>query len=241
MENEHEILTNLIQDISHLPVINRFGANPDFDKWKRKVLRNLGNIFGENSDQLNDFKKIRFLYIGSRLMDGLEVPMDKITYNNGLINAKSLLESFIEEINETKIQPISKIENIFSFDMLLHPIIKEKCFQLYKNAHYRESISNAIIAVFDLIRSKTNTKEDGEKLISKVFSIEHPLMILSELDSDSGQNVQKGFMQIFKGAYQGIRNPTAHSLNHELTQLESAQYLVFASLLIRKVDEAKIA
>jgi uncharacterized protein (TIGR02391 family) len=84
-----------------------------------------------------------------------------------------------------------------------------------------------------------NTKEDGEKLISKVFSIEHPLMILSELDSDSGQNVQKGFMQIFKGAYQGIRNPTAHSLNHELTQLESAQYLVFASLLARKVDEAK--
>lgn len=72
-----------------------------------------------------------------------------------------------------------------------------------------------------------------------MFSLEHPLLILSEVDSDSGRNDQKGFMQIFIGAYQSIRNPKAHSLEHDLDQAKAAQYLVFASLLARRVDEAK--
>jgi hypothetical protein len=46
-------------------------------------------------------------------------------------------------------------------------------------------------------------------------------------------------MQIFKGAYQGIRNPKAHSLTHDLTAMKAAQYLVFASLLARRIDEAR--
>lgn len=64
------------------------------------------------------------------------------------------------------------------------------------------------------------------------------MLILRELLSESGQNDQKGFLQIFKGAYQSIRNPKAHSLAHDLTEQKAAQYLGFASLLTRGVDEA---
>ncbi len=46
-------------------------------------------------------------------------------------------------------------------------------------------------------------------------------------------------MQILSGAYQGIRNTKAHSLEHDLDQVKAAQYLVFASLLARRVSEAK--
>jgi hypothetical protein len=63
---------------------------------------------------------------------------------------------------------------------------------------------------------------------------------MSDLDSESGQNDQKGFMQIYKGAFQGIRNPKAHSLAHDLTEEKAAQYLIFASLLARRIEEAKI-
>ena len=35
-------------------------------------------------------------------------------------------------------------------------------------------------------------------------------------------------------------NPKAHSLAHDLTQLTAAQYLVFASLLARRVEEAHL-
>jgi hypothetical protein len=45
-------------------------------------------------------------------------------------------------------------------------------------------------------------------------------------------------MQIISGAFVGIRNPKAHSLQHDLNQLKVAQYLVFASLLARRLTEA---
>jgi hypothetical protein len=48
-------------------------------------------------------------------------------------------------------------------------------------------------------------------------------------------------MQILVGAYLGIRNPKAHSLNHDLDPEKAAQYLIFASLLARRIYEAKDA
>ena len=98
---------------------------------------------------------------------------------------------------------------------------------------------NSITALFDHVRLRTKCEEDGDKLIGKVFSLAKPLLTLSELETESGQNDQKGFMQIFKGAYQGIRNPKAHSMTHDLTEMKAAQYLVFASLLARRIDEAR--
>jgi hypothetical protein len=40
-------------------------------------------------------------------------------------------------------------------------------------------------------------------------------------------------MQIFKGTFQGLRNPKTHSLAHDLTEVKAAQYLIFARLLAR--------
>jgi len=122
---------------------------------------------------------------------------------------------------------------------IIHPEIHKHAYQHYMNGHYRDAVFNSILALFDLIRERTGLKTDGAKLIGQVFSTEHPLLILSEIDTESGLNDQKGFMQIFSGAYQGIRNPKAHSLEHDLDQAKAAQYLVFASLLLRRVDEAK--
>ena len=126
------------------------------------------------------------------------------------------------------------------FENLLHPIIIEHAYQLYRNGHLREAVLNAITAIYDFIRSRSGSVEDGDRLIGQVMSPNEPKLILSELATESGLNDQKGFMQIFKGAYQGIRNPKAHSLTHDLTEIKAAQYLVFASLLARRVEEATI-
>lgn len=127
---------------------------------------------------------------------------------------------------------------LIGFEDLLHPIIIASSLSQYKDGHIREAVLNSITAIFDLIRSKTGIKEDGSKLVIQALSLDNPYLILSELESESGKNDQKGFIQIIQGAYQGIRNPKAHSLNHDLDQIKAAQYLVFASLLVRRVDEA---
>lgn len=124
------------------------------------------------------------------------------------------------------------------FEDLLHPVIYEHAFQHYLNGHYREAVLNSFVAVFDLIRTRTGLDLDGAQLVNEAFSLERARLIFSELDTDSGRNDQKGFIQIFSGAYLGIRNPKAHSLAHDLDQVKAAQYLVFASLMARRVYEA---
>ncbi len=124
------------------------------------------------------------------------------------------------------------------FEDLLHPIVFEHAFQHYKNGHLREAVLNSIVAVFDLIRERTELAQDGQHLVSEAFSLERPHLIFSELQTESGRNDQKGFLQILSGAYTGIRNPKAHSLQHDLDEHKAAQYLVFVSLLARRVAEA---
>jgi uncharacterized protein (TIGR02391 family) len=140
-----------------------------------------------------------------------------------------------------KQKPMIRIETTkLGFEELLHPIITEHCYKLYNDGHYRDSVLNSVIAIYDYIRERTKSSEDGDRLIGQVFSMDNPILVLSELETESGKNDQKGFMQIFKGAYQGIRNPKAHSLTHDLTPLKAAQYLIFASLLARRVEEANV-
>ena len=57
------------------------------------------------------------------------------------------------------------------------------------------------------------------------------------MDTESGRNVQKGYMEMFAGAMIGIRNPKAHS-NQRITREDAVRKLHFASLLMYKVDQA---
>jgi uncharacterized protein (TIGR02391 family) len=146
----------------------------------------------------------------------------------------------IESAAEKTLLEYSQTQGPLGFEGLLHPAIEKSTYQLYRGGHLREAVLNSVVAVFDHIRLRTNIQADGEALIGKAFSLSDPYLILSELDSESGKNEQKGFVQIFKGAYQGIRNPKAHSLEHDPNATQAAQYMVFMSLLVRRVDEARI-
>lgn len=146
----------------------------------------------------------------------------------------------VHKISAPELKSDKNSDRIADFRFLLHPEIKDHALQQFEDGHLRDAVLNSIIAVFDLIRKKTGLKLDGDNLIGKAFSLEDPYLVLSELNAESGRNDQKGFMQIYKGSFQGIRNPKAHSLTNDLTKLKAAQYLVFASLLARRIDEAAV-
>jgi len=63
------------------------------------------------------------------------------------------------------------------------------------------------------------------------------LLTFENLDGKSGKNVQEGYMQIFAGAMQGIRNPKAHE-NMTATKESARDRIILASLLMKKIDEA---
>lgn len=124
---------------------------------------------------------------------------------------------------------------------LLHPAIIKSSWPQYRTGHLRDAVFNAFVAIGDLLRALTGLKLDGKPLVEQALSVQSPLLVLSTTDTESGRNDQVGFMQIIGGAFTGIRNPKAHSLQHDLTPLKVAQYLVFASLLARRLTEAKNA
>ena len=126
------------------------------------------------------------------------------------------------------------------FRHLLHPAIIASSYEFFERGNFREAVLNSVVAIFDLIRERTGIDMDGSALVNRAFSLADPYLILSELETESGQNDQKGFIQLFNGSYQGIRNPKAHSLNHDLTKTKASQYLVHASLLARRVSEAHL-
>jgi uncharacterized protein (TIGR02391 family) len=125
------------------------------------------------------------------------------------------------------------------FEQLLHPIVAAASLRHYHEGDYRNAVLDGMIALSDLIRQRTGLLEDGKALATQAFSLGQPKLIFSELDSESGRNDQKGFMEMISGAYIGIRNPKAHSLIHDLDETKAAQYLIAISLLVRRVAEAK--
>jgi len=205
-----------------------FSSLLDFEQWADSVLPFL-------SFHLPYETEFNQAVTGATVTFRMEDYQDASTCMN---NAIGVLNKAVKKMElDSKQHEIPQI----GFEGLLHPAIVASSLELYVDGHLRESVLNSITAIFDLIRQKSGVMEDGDRLIGQVFSITNPVLILSELGSESGQNDQKGFMQIYKGAYQGIRNPKAHTLNHDLNEMKAAQYLVFASMLARRVDEASNA
>ena len=124
---------------------------------------------------------------------------------------------------------------------LLHPRVTAAAYAHFKGGRFRDAVLNSVVAVFDLIRERTGVDKDGAELVADVFSLQRPRLVFSTLDNESGRNDQKGFIQILQGVYQGVRNPKAHTLTINPSQNVAAQYLVFSSLLCRRVEEAQIA
>jgi uncharacterized protein (TIGR02391 family) len=121
---------------------------------------------------------------------------------------------------------------------LLHAVVIEHALPHLQQGHFRDAVLNAVTAVFDLIRERTGLSIDGAQLVAAAFSLEKPLLLIADLNNESGRNEQKGFIQVLQGVYSGVRNARAHSLKHDLNRTTAMQYLVLASLLASRIEAA---
>jgi len=123
----------------------------------------------------------------------------------------------------------------------LHPLVKEVSGALYRNGHYAQAILEAFKAVNNLVKEKARRPDlDGRDLMAKVFRKEAPTLKLTPLATPSDKDEQEGFMLLFMGAMAGIRNPKAHDNVPQPDPQRALEYLAFASLLCRRVDESAL-
>lgn len=122
---------------------------------------------------------------------------------------------------------------------LIHPRINQVSLELYRLGFYRESLVNAVMALFDDIRDETGIAQDGAKLIAEVLKLENPRLMLADLTNESGQNIQKGFLQIFQGIYQALRNVSSHSLDEHYSKTNVMRYLITISALYEQIESSE--
>jgi uncharacterized protein (TIGR02391 family) len=120
----------------------------------------------------------------------------------------------------------------------LHPSIARAASDLYRNGHYANAIEDAVKALNNLVRLCSDVDGDGTSLMETVFSPKKPILRFNDLQDQSDQDEQKGFMMMFSGAVAGLRNPRAHRLIKDDPE-RALEFIAFVSLLAKLLDGAK--
>ena len=132
----------------------------------------------------------------------------------------------------------------FDFWQLVHPEIVEIAQTRYNSGHFADGVEAAFKHINNRVKSvhkqKTGRELDGSSLMKSAISSTSPTLVIDTLDTETGKNMQIGYMEILSGSMTGIRNPKAHD-NITITNIEAQRFLIMASLLLYKIDEAKLA
>lgn len=126
---------------------------------------------------------------------------------------------------------------------LIHPSIRSVSEARFASGHFADSVEAALkevnVRVKNRVRVKTGKELDGSKLMNLAFSAEDPIIALADPSNQSGRDEQQGYMLIFAGSMQAVRNPKAHA-NVDIDERRAVHHLILASLLMYKLDEARI-
>ncbi len=121
----------------------------------------------------------------------------------------------------------------------LHSDVREVADRYLESGHPEVAIFEAFKAINKRVKAMTGLDLDGSKLMGEAFANTDPPLVLGDLATQTGRDIQAGFRFLFMGAVQGIRNPDAHELFKALDAEEALETLAFASMLMRRLDEAK--
>ncbi len=176
--------------------------------------------------------------VAQRKGPSLEAVIPKIDQIIGRISALDPNDNIPDDPKQP-IRPGIGVDNLMlAYLNHLHPFIVKGCSQLFIDGHYTQAVEEAAKAVSQYIRNKTGLTTDGATLAENAFSINKPILAFSDLSDENKKNEQLGFMEILKGFAKGVRNPLAHTHGKQEEARKAFEYLVFASLLCRRIDDA---
>lgn len=133
------------------------------------------------------------------------------------------------------------LDSLDSFWSNIHSKITRVSKELFNDGYYTEAVFSAFkevnFRVKNIVKSKTGEELDGKNLMFKAFNLNDPIIKLSNYSTETEKNIQEGYMHIFAGSIQGIRNPKAHE-NISIDKNRAVHFLFLASLLMYKIDES---
>ena len=132
------------------------------------------------------------------------------------------------------------VHNLGDFWSLIYPEIVSVSKKRFEAGQFSDAVEaafkhfNSVVKGLASLRGKVI--KDGASLMNYVFSANKPIIELSDLTTETGRNIQQGYMQMFAGGMIGIRNPKAHEILN-ITPTRAIHFLFVASLFFFKLDE----
>ena len=126
------------------------------------------------------------------------------------------------------------------FDALItDPGLIRFCRDLFIDGYYSMAVLKAFTYLANTVKNKSGiTDKDGTSLMQTVLSLKSPVLMLNSLQSQSEQDQQLGYMNLFAGSMLGFRNPRAHEHDLSDSPEEAIEMLVIANHLIRVLNGA---
>lgn len=125
----------------------------------------------------------------------------------------------------------------------IHPLIQKASKKLFVDGSYANAAVDAYIEINSRVKKlfhklrPNDPVPDGKDVMNKVFSINNPMIQFCDLTDDTGKNTRLGYMEMLAGAMSALRNPKAHSNDVVISKEEAMRRLMYASMLMYKIDE----
>lgn len=237
-------ITKLKRRIEEVQALNHQQIRFDdqkVDNAESNVRETIRDVFGQNSPEFhkNCYHEIWF----GRHAIGMTDHERQQNFSAGIPKTVSLLGGLIQRLEEKKFDLSDEFQPVQLCDFwdLVHPHIIGISRSRFESGHYADSVEAAFKEINNCV--KKNVKKrigedlDGSTLMNRAFSVNNPVISFDDLSTETGKNIQVGFMQIFSGSMTGIRNPKAHA-NITIDDKRAKHFIVLASLLMHKLDDA---
>jgi uncharacterized protein (TIGR02391 family) len=118
----------------------------------------------------------------------------------------------------------------------LHPTVQRVAGSRFASAHYSDAIQKACTALEKAVQVKSGqpVTANGTSVMTTAFSQKNALIHMADDPTE-----QFGFMNLYQGAVQALRNHFAHNLTELTDPNRALEWLGFISALFYKLDEAQ--
>jgi uncharacterized protein (TIGR02391 family) len=218
------------------------GTDPQLVSLSQRLGKIITDIFGNDTHeyyQYNPFTTLTYINLSLSRIPQNDSPVVKKKIEQAIVTFTSIKEGFIDELQDLN-DSSESIKATQAYEGLnLHLRIANAASELFKNKHYANAIGDAVKALCELIREKTELDTDGVALMQTAFSSKNPILQFNQLKDQSDMDEQRGFMEWFTGTIFALRNPRAHKLISDEPEM-ALEFIAFVSLLAKLVDKSSL-
>jgi uncharacterized protein (TIGR02391 family) len=118
--------------------------------------------------------------------------------------------------------------------------IRRTTRSLYQDGYYALAVEECFKSINDAVKALAGARDDGAALMRRVLSVKAAVLALNDLETESDENEQQGYMDIFAGCMTGIRNPRAHKAEYLDAPDRALEMIAWGQHLMQKLARARL-